>query len=154
MKVLAPVLRSLFRPLFFVMQDRPSREYFMRTKYQGKTEELLSDLETVRDPARLTVLVQAARAALKGFEEKLGATDGAFVLGDRPSHADSAVFGWYLTTRVNGDAARQVWEHSENPRVKAWVKAMTRVTGLEPEYDLVPKLRTWDNMMCRSGGKL
>lgn len=126
---LAPILRGLFRPLFYVLQDEPSREYFLRTKYGGNVSELQNDLRNYKDPSYVEKIAADCRQALGKFEVKLAETKGVFVLGDWPSHADSAVFGWYLSTRVS-KAANSVWKNDENPRVKRWVKAMEERTSL------------------------
>lgn len=134
MSTLAAAMRPIFRPLFHVLQDKASQEYFLKTKYGSNAAELEADLDALRDPTRVKALAANARQALKGLEEQMG--DAPFLGGERPSHADSAVFGWYLSTRVNGIGARLVWESDENPKVKRWVQAMIGATGLEPLFDV------------------
>lgn len=136
MQTIAGPLRQIFRPCFYVLQDPASQEYFIRTKYAGNKSELDADLSALRDPAQVKQLAANGRQALKPLEERLESSGGPFIFGDRPSHADSAIYGWYVSTRVNGIGARLVFESDENPNVKRWVEAMKKVTGLEPVFDV------------------
>lgn len=129
-------MRPIFRPLFYLMQDPASQEYFVRVKYSGGEHELQKDIESLRDPAQVEKMAATARKSLQAFEEKLGANGGPFVNGARAGHADSAVFGWYLSGQVNAAANKKVWESDELPRVKKWVAEMKKATGLDPKFDV------------------
>lgn len=131
---LAPAMRPLFRPGFWAMQDGASRNYFLTTKYMGDVAALDRDVANINNPAEAAKVSGAVRKVLSEFEAKLGEKEGVFVNGDKPSHADSAVFGWYLSGQVSRDANYDAWCSNENPRVKKWVAAMEQVTRIVPGY--------------------
>ncbi|BEI93462.1 uncharacterized protein CcaverHIS019_0510900 [Cutaneotrichosporon cavernicola] len=131
---LAPAMRPLFRPGFWAMQDGASRNYFLSTKYMGDNVALEKDISNILDPVTASKISASVRKVLSEFENKLGEKEGVFVNGDKPSHADSAVFGWYLSGQVSPGPNYDAWVNSGNPRVRKWVAAMEEVTRIVPGY--------------------
>ncbi|GMK59708.1 hypothetical protein CspeluHIS016_0803140 [Cutaneotrichosporon spelunceum] len=130
---LAPAMRPLFRPGFFAMQDGASRNYFLASKYNFDEAALARDLANIAGPESAKIAGNV-RAVLREFEARLGEREGVFVNGDKPSHADSAVFGWYLSGQVCPEVNYDAWMSNENPKVRQWVRAMEKATSIVPGY--------------------
>jgi len=128
-------IRELFRPLFYKIQDEASADYFLRVRYGNEKELLETQIARFDDPEAVKKLGVRARDTLKLVENYLKARDTKFLLGDKPTHPDSILYGWYACSLVNRKfTLPELWEHPDLPRVAAWAKDMKRVTGLEPSF--------------------
>lgn len=50
-----------------------------------------------------------------------------WLAGEKPSHADSCVAGWYVYSRVSKRFLEEVWEWEGLPLVKAWVERVNKL---------------------------
>ncbi|KAK4687271.1 hypothetical protein P7C73_g2852, partial [Tremellales sp. Uapishka_1] len=71
----------------------------------------------------------ATRAQLAVVEKTLQSKKDAglkqlFLAGEKPTHADAVVFGWYAFSRVNPDIEANVWRHASLPLVGEWLDAL------------------------------
>jgi len=74
------------------------------------------------DPAAISVLLTAARAALKPIDALLSdPSTGPYLHGNKPGHGDFVLFGEYAYARINPSLIRHVWESEELQGVKTWV---------------------------------
>ena len=137
---LAPVMRDLFRPLFWTLNDAPSAEYFVRVKCGNDAEGLRDGVDKLRNPQRkgeVEAIAKVARGKL-AVVEKLLAEQGPYIHGKEPGHGDSALFGWYLSSQAGAPAVNEVlWEHADVPHVKAWVARMKDKTGVKVKFEPV-----------------
>ncbi|WOO83389.1 uncharacterized protein LOC62_05G006915 [Vanrija pseudolonga] len=136
-------IRELFRPLFYTYQDAESAEYFLRVKYGNDSALLNGQIERLGSKAEVAKLGVRGRAKLRTLENYLAdaPAGGPFFLGDKPTHADSIVFGWYLCSQVNAPVVNaELWENDELPRIKAWVGEMKKATGLDLSKQWTPKV--------------
>jgi glutathione S-transferase len=129
---LIPIIRELFRPLFYLLLDAEGRAYYLAVKNgpPAAAPALVSrQIRALDDPNAVAHLGAAGRAKLQIFENLLAKTDGPFVLGAKASHADSAVFGWYVSSQVNAETVnRELWQHASLPNIARWAKAMEKAT--------------------------
>ncbi|TXT08811.1 hypothetical protein VHUM_02939 [Vanrija humicola] len=135
-------IRELFRPLFYRYQDPQSAEYFLRVKYGGDAALLEGQIARLGSKEEVAKLGARGRAKLRTLENYLAdaPAGGPFLLGAKPSHADSIVFGWYLCSQVNAAVVNaELWDNDELPRIRAWVKEMKKATGLDLSKQWEPK---------------
>lgn len=112
----------------------------MRVKNPGGIDEVSTNLDNLRDPARVEIMAMETRAVLALVEKYLAKSGGPFILGTKPSRCDSELYGWYGSSQVNKAVVdRLVWEHKDLPRVAAWVKAINGVVGFKFDF-VVPGL--------------
>ncbi|KAL1405894.1 hypothetical protein Q8F55_007574 [Vanrija albida] len=127
-------IRELFRPLFYRYQDAESAEYFLRVKYGGDEALLEGQIARLGKREEVAALGKRGRAKLRTLENYLAdaPAGGPFLLGARPTHADSIVFGWVLCSQVNAAVVNaELWDNDELPRIRAWVAEMKKATGLD-----------------------
>jgi glutathione S-transferase len=119
--------------------DDKSREYFIESRLQGdhsKVEPLLANCD---NPETIKSTCEKARAKLQLVEMMLKyakstfGSDGLWLTGGKPSHADAMVFGWYAFCRMNPELIKGVWEHESLPNIGEWLKGCK---GLINESDL------------------
>lgn len=133
-------MKNLFRPLFYTMQDKASQEYFARVKCGG-IDNVYRDLDILGDQPQVDLIAAETRTVLQLLETYLQKSGGPFILGTKPSHADSAIWGWYASSQVNpGVVNPLIWENSGLPRIAAWVKAVNQLVGFKFDFN-VPKLK-------------
>ena len=74
------------------------------------------------DPTAMSVLLTAARAALKPINALLSdPSTGPYLHGNKPGHGDFVLFGEYAYARINPNLIHHVWESEELQGVKTWV---------------------------------
>lgn len=64
---------------------------------------------------------------------------GQFIAGtDYPTHADAAVYGWYVATvairPAELDLVNRIWKHESLPLVSQWIGAVEKASGAKPEF--------------------
>lgn len=74
------------------------------------------------DPAAVSVLLDAARAALKPIDALLiDPSTGPYICGVKPGDDDFVLLGEYAYARINPTLIHHVWESEELQGVKTWV---------------------------------
>lgn len=129
----AGTIRDLFRPHAWLRLDKDCRDYFIETKLGNNRGSMKDQLKALEDPSKLEQFGVAARSKLQLIEKYLS-EKGPFLLGEKPSHADSALFGWYCSSQVHPDVDRLIWKHADLPHVDKWAEAMKKVTKWKSPY--------------------
>lgn len=101
-----------------------------------------SALKTSKDTTTAGEHFAAARKALKLINTMLTFqhSQGKKFIGGDFSHADAAVFGWYVwSVQFAPEFREEVWETEENKEVKSWVGEMRGLPGWqEGEFKHIP----------------
>lgn len=108
----------------------------MRVRYSGRGDELAEHRAALKDPREVERKAARGRASLMVLDNYLATTQaGPFIMGEKPTHADSIVYGWYCCSQVNAPVVNpKLWHHESLPRVSAWAEAMKKATGLEVAF--------------------
>jgi glutathione S-transferase len=140
-------VRDLFRPLFALYQDDETRTYFINVKNGNdpiKARKLIHDgIVSLDDPVKAEEIAVRVRAKLGLFESLLAetASRGPFVRGDTASHADLALWGWYVSSQVNPNVNALLWHHESLPNVKLWAEATANATRFVSPFEYVSEER-------------
>ena len=76
------------------------------------------------DPKAADAQFKESIKVLQLLEAVLSPPSGAqdFLCGEKASHADAVIFGWYAFHKRNEPvSATKIWESDELPGVRAWV---------------------------------
>lgn len=94
--------------------------------------------EDLKDSTKVLAQAEAVRQVLRVVELYLAASEGRFLLGDVPTHADNVVASYYFSSQINPALNALVWEHAELPRVAQWIKDFKEVTGFTVSFPPPP----------------
>ncbi|TXT08919.1 hypothetical protein VHUM_02393 [Vanrija humicola] len=135
-KTLLLAIMPLLVPLFVAHNDAASRAYFVARIWPA--DDVARMVEESKDADRVKENAAAVRRLLRVVELYLGASDGRFLLGDVPTHADNVVASYYFASQINPVLNPLVWEHPDLPRVAQWVKDFKEVSGFSVSYPPPP----------------
>jgi len=138
----APVAAKLFRSLFYLNMDEGNRAYFLAVKNGDPAKSrsvVLNGIKAIRDPKQAKELAREALVKLTTFDRLLAKSGGPFVLGEHPSHCDSAIFGWYVTSQINPEINSLLWRNEAVPHVKAWSEAMEKAIKFKSPFTVDDK---------------
>lgn len=133
---MAVELRNLVRPFYYALAkgDDTSQDYFCKNKAAGDLKGLQDSLQSIKvQDATCDAVAAHARGVMGLFEKYLAAAPlgGPFLLGKDATHADSTVFGWYVSSQVNEAIDELFWKHKDLPLTGKWVEAMKGATGFK-----------------------
>jgi glutathione S-transferase len=112
--------------------NKASQDIWLKNRFSSDQSKLDAFLAFPNDPARVTEQIEKARTRLHTIEDLLAyqqSQGSGWLAGDKPSHADALVFGFYVFQILNPQVKKELWEHESLPLVQAWVE---RVKGLLP----------------------
>ena len=110
--------------------NKASQEIWLKNRFSSDQSKLDAFLAFPNDPARVSEQIEKARTRLQTIEDLLAyqQTQGSgWLVGDKPSHADALVFGFYVFQALSPQVKKELWEHESLPLTRAWVD---KVKGL------------------------
>lgn len=110
--------------------NKASQEIWLKNRFSSDQSKLDAFLAFPNDPTRVSEQIERARTRLQTIEDLLAyqQTQGSgWLVGDKPSHADALVFGFYVFQALSPQVKKELWEHESLPLTRAWVD---KVKGL------------------------
>lgn len=133
----------LFAPWLYQAEDPESAAWFLKQKGNNDKAKFEFLISAVKDPKFVETQVGNVRDKLTTIERYLAENKangkGQFLLGtDYPTHADAAIWGWYVATQairpLDLDLVNRIWKHESLPLVSQWVEAVGKQSGAKPEF--------------------
>ncbi|WVQ77890.1 hypothetical protein IAR50_007595 [Cryptococcus sp. DSM 104548] len=129
---LAEPILCLVGPAMYYRLDPSSAVYYLRTKFGDDLPSLESLAQKASDPAYASSQWALVRSALKPIDKLLEAHGAKgkklFFDGEKPTHADAIVFGWYAYARLV-DGWEEGWESEDTGYVGKWLRNMTEIVS-------------------------
>ncbi|KAL1409431.1 hypothetical protein Q8F55_003414 [Vanrija albida] len=131
---LANEIRPFAGPNGFANSDPDVQVWLVANKQGGDDTAVKAAVARLDDPEFVEKQTAAARAKLQTLEKHLAALKaegkGPFVAGDKITHGDATIFGWYASSQGRPAIGAKIWRSDELPLVGAWVDAVIKATGI------------------------
>jgi glutathione S-transferase len=134
---LANELRPFIKLNAFINSDPDVQAWLIEQRQGGDDSKLKAEIERLNHDAEwVEQQAAAARTKLQTLETHLAALasegKGPFVAGEKITHGDAVIFGWYASSQGRKEIGTKIWRHESLPRVGEWVDAVVKATGVNP----------------------